>query len=440
MRTPGPFRLLLLAPALLAAACSSNPAVEPALTVGGWSWDPAVAGDRPLPVVWGADGAPQRLPLPPPGDCPSSGAVMALAANRGAPVAGGIATRCDAGEPTFRPVAWPDATTVQLLQLAPRTTQGTVVAMAAFDGKVYAAGAVGFTSPLPAVWVDGVLKTMEPLAFVPPGHDAALLTAIVPSTNFVVATGIAHVTGSSPPAFTGVGWVFDTEMRNFTYEPLPMPDGVDAMVGPALYLTIADDVTTVTTASVLSPSGAGKAVFWDDTSSFAPFGLDFSSGPFASPTSVALVAGTPYSSGLVRTPSATSSPLPAIWAFSTLDVLSTVDASTALGAGESLAIFNAMAFVAGETCQPHPVDRSMVTCPAAYWRNGARVDLGALAPAGGQVEVGAPLFGWWRIPGTPSTAPPDWPFPGGIPEILGSVRMAAAGSAVGRAVVAIQPR
>ncbi|HQR29315.1 MAG TPA: hypothetical protein PLL32_02825, partial [Anaeromyxobacteraceae bacterium] len=69
MRTPGPFGLLLLAPALLAAACSSNPPVEPALTVGGWSWDPAVAGDRPLPVVWGADGAPQRLPLPPPGDC-----------------------------------------------------------------------------------------------------------------------------------------------------------------------------------------------------------------------------------------------------------------------------------------------------------------------------------------------------------------------------------
>ncbi|HET8724550.1 MAG TPA: hypothetical protein VFM53_10150 [Anaeromyxobacteraceae bacterium] len=439
MRTSGPSRLLLLAPALLAAACSSNPAVEPALTVGGWSWDPAAAGDHPLPVVWGADGAPQRLPLPPPGDCPSSGSVMALAANGGKPIAGGIAARCDAGQPTFLPVAWPDATTVQPLQLAPRTTQGTVMAMAVFDGKIYAAGAVGFLSPQPAVWVDGVLRTIEPLAFIPPGHDAALITSIVPSTNFVVATGIAHVAGSAPPAFTGVGWVFDTELRNFTYDALPMPEGVDAEVGPALYLALAENDTTVATATVLSPSGAGKAVLWDDTTSFAPFGLDFTAGPFASPTSVVLVAGTPYSSGLVRQQTATSRPLPAIWAFTTMDVLSTVDATTALGAGEALAIFNGLAFVAGESCQPHPTDASMVTCPAAYWRNGSRFDLGPLAPAGGPVEVTAPLFGWWRVPGTPSTAPPDWPFPGGLPEILGSARMGAAGSAVGRSVVAIPP-
>ncbi len=193
MRTTGPFGLLLVAATvLLATACSSNPAVEPVLTVGGWSWDPAVAGDRPLPVLWGSDGTPRRLPLPPPGDCPSSGAVMTLVAKGTAPVAGGIAVRCDGGASTFVPVAWPDATTVQLLQLAPRTTQGTVTAMAAFEGRVYAAGAVGFLHPQPAVWVDGVLKTAEPLAFIPPGHDAALLTAIVPTANYVVATGIAH--------------------------------------------------------------------------------------------------------------------------------------------------------------------------------------------------------------------------------------------------------
>jgi hypothetical protein len=236
-----------------------------------------------------------------------------------------------------------------------------------------------------------------------------------------------------------VGWVFDTEMRNFTFDALPMPDGVDAVVGPALYLAVAETDTTFSTASVVSPSGATKAVFWDATTSLAPFGLDFSTGPFASPTAVALVGFIPYSSGLVRTQSMTSRPLPAIWALSTLDVLSTVDAATALGAGEALALFNASAFVAGESCQPHPASPSLVVCPAAYWANGGRVDLGALAPPGDPTPVATPTFGWWRVPGTPATSAPDWPFPGGIPEILRSAPMGAAGSAVGRAVVAIPP-
>ena len=441
MRTTGPFGFLLLvaAPALLATACSSNPAVEPVLTVGGWSWDPAVAGDRPLPVVWGSDGTPRRLPLPPPGDCPSSGAVMTLAVNGAAPVAGGIAMRCDGGASTFVPVAWPDATTVQPLPLAPRTTQGTVIAMAAFGGKVYAAGAVGFLSPQPAIWVDGMLAIMEPLAFVPPGHDAALLTAIFPSQNYVVATGIAHVAGSSPPAFTPVGWVFDTEMRNFTYDALPMPEGTGASVGPAVYLMVTLDEVAVTTAALAAPSGAEKAVVWQNTTPTTPFGSDFASGPFVSPTGLALVGFVPYSSGFVRTSAPTSRPQPAIWASSTLEVLSTLDASSPLGAGEGLALFNASSFVSGETCLPHPSRPSMVVCPAAYWANGTRVDLGALAPAGDPTPLAAPLSAWWRIPGTPNTAAPDWPFPGGMPEILRSATVGASGSAVGRAIVAVPP-
>jgi hypothetical protein len=181
-----------------------------------------------------------------------------------------------------------------------------------------------------------------------------------------------------------------------------------------------------------------KPVVWMNDLAMTYLGADLAAAPWASPTGLALVGLVPYSSGWVRTGSA-SQPQPAIWAGDILSVLSSADPSSPVGAGEAIAIHLSSAFVAGETCAADPADGTRKLSVPALWSNGQRTDLGTLAAPGSGPAVSGPIFGWWRLPGTPASSPPDWPYPGGTGEVLGPRPISAAGSGVARAVVAVPP-
>ena len=179
-------------------------------------------------------------------------------------------------------------------------------------------------------------------------------------------------------------------------------------------------------------------VWSDGTNSLPLLGLDFTVGPYGTPTGLWVVGGTPYVSGFVRSSGTGGLPTPAIWAGTIRQTLSTVDPSLGLGAAEALAILYEHAYVAGETYRPDPTSGSRLVSVPAWWDNGNRHDLAGLVPPGGGPVLSQPLFGWWRLPGTPSTAAPDWPYPGGFAEIDSGTRgVAAAGSGVAKVIATV---
>jgi hypothetical protein len=147
-----------------------------------------------------------------------------------------------------------------------------------------------------------------------------------------------------------------------------------------------------------------------------------------------------YTSGYFLPTAASGPPQPAIWVGAVLEFLSTADPSIPAGAGEAVATYTNLAYVAGETRGADLVNRGRNLSVPALWTNGARSDLGTLAAPSVSPVLPGPLFGWWRLPGTPDGSPPDWPYPGGTGAVWDSSGpISAAGSGVARAVVAVPP-
>lgn len=343
------------------------------------------------------------------------------------------------------PVAWPGRT-VQALPLPAGATQGTALAVASRLGPEriailhrYVGGATGTTSPLPTFWRDGVLAAWDRTALLPPDHDAGMVTSIAVTDQYVLAAGVVHRTGSSPPAYSGIVWLFDLTFAVSTWSFLPLPtEPGEASFGPWVSMVIEGD-TVWSAAAVQGAAGAPKPVVWKDDAPGLWFGLEFGAAPWASPTGLSMVELVPYSSGWVRPTSTGGPPQPAIWAGSILDILPAADPSNPIGAGEAIAIHLEGAYVSGESLAGDPSSPSRRLAVPAIWSNGARTDLGTLSAPGAGPAISGPLFGWWRLPGTPGTSPPDWPYPGGTGEVLGSLPVSAAGSGVARTVVAVPP-
>jgi hypothetical protein len=446
MSFPARHALPLLFGALLASGCSGNSPPAPLVAAAGWSFDPARAGDHPLPVIWWDSSTPELLPLLPGGDCAASGSVQAMvvpSANQ--PVLAGISATCSgAGQATMRPALWTrsasGAFAIQALGLPDRSTQGTALALDQQNGNVFVGGAVGVESPFPMVWKNGQPSLAISGTVLPAGYDSGIVTAIRAGENFVIAGGVVHRTGSSPPAYSAVLWILDPDFTAVVPELLPLPpDAASASSGPSVALEI--QLSTVVSAVSLSTApGLDKPVVYFDTTPTAPAGLDFTTAPFGVPTGLWSVGGTPYLSGFIRPAGSGGLPSPVLWGGTSMANLSTADPSLGLGAGEALAILYEHAYVAGETYATQATDPTRLLSVPAWWDNGNRQDLAGLAAPGTGPALSRPLFGWWRLPGTPMTAPPDWPYVGGFAEIgAGTARVSAAGSGVAKAIV-VTPR
>jgi hypothetical protein len=122
-----------------------------------------------------------------------------------------------------------------------------------------------------------------------------------------------------------------------------------------------------------------------------------------------------------------------IWTLADTLGLSTVEGASGVGAGEAIAIQAGWAFTSGETLLGGKTKVLAASVPA-LWTNEDRLDLEPLVPQGPGPTIQAPLWGWWRVPGTPPSLPPDWPYPGAFAEILASRLVGEAGSAVARTV------
>ncbi len=446
MRTPASL-LAPLSALLLASACTSgNSPAPPVLGVGGWAWDPSIAGGFPLPVLWWNGTTPTALPLPAGGDCPASGSVQAVAADlSGRPVAAGIAVACAGTTPVMTPVSW-YAGQVTALALPAGATQGTALAVVAQPGTNRSAipdqlvgGATGTVFPVPTVWKNGAVVASDPALLLPGGYDAGMVTSLVASDKFLVAGGVVHRAGSSPPAFAGVVWVFDLDFTASAGNFLPAPSGAPGG-GFAGQVTVALVGTTVWSAGgVSSGSAPAKPVIWLDDVPNPEFGSDWTVGPWGAPTAFALLGEVPYATGWVRTASPTAAPQPGIWVGDVLNVLPGAGAAIPRGAGEGVALYKEHAYVAGESLAPDPADRARVVSAPSLWTDGVRGDLQPLSPPGAGPAIVGPLLGWWRLPGTPDADPPDWPWPGASGEVLLGQPVSAAGSGVARAVVAIPP-
>jgi hypothetical protein len=421
MRIPArPIQVSLLIHALLASACTGNSPSPPLVAVAGWSWNPALAEDRSLPVIWWGSSTPKLLPLLPGGDCAASGSVQAMVIANGAPTMAGISAVCTGGTATMLP-------------------QGTALAVTSLDGNVFVGGAVGGSSPFPMVWKNGQVALVDRSTVLPAGHDSGIVTSIVASANFVVAAGVLHRTDSFPPAFSGVVWILDPDFTSVIAHLIPSPSGVTgASFGPSVSIVLEGTTTVWSTTALALGAGLDKPVAWADDVAFALSGLDFTTGPYGVPTGLLLVSSTPYVSGFVRPPGQGGLPAPAIWAGTIHQTLSTSDPAVGLGAAEALAILFEHAYVAGETYRTDPTDQARLLSVPAWWDNGSRHDLGGLVAPGGGPVLSRPLFGWWHVPGTPATAPPDWPYPGGFAEIDASPRgVAAAGSGVSKVIATV---
>lgn len=445
MRIPVPVLAALALVPLLAGACSGNDPQPPLVGAGGWSWSPDVAGANPLPVLWWGTTTPTALPLLDGGDCAASGSVQGLVAVSREPLAVGISVTCTGGVPAMLPVAWSRGG-VEALPLPPGASQGTALAVVTQTGRTriaipdrYVGGATGTTSPLPTLWKNGAVAASDPALLLPPGHDAGMVTSLAPTENYLLAAGVAHVTGSSPPAYTGLVWIFDLDFTASAGDLLPLPAGVGAVSSGAWVSLVLDGDFVWSASSIAGTSGDPKPVVWLDDSPEPSFGADFGVAPWASPTGLSIVGITPYTSGWVRTGSASGPPEPAIWAGAILSVLPSVDPSNPFGAGEAIAIYLENAYVAGESCTTDPANPARKLAVPALWSNGSRTDLGTLGAPGAGPAISGPIFGWWRIPGTPAGSPPDWPYPGGTGEVLGALPVSASGSGVARAVVALPP-
>lgn len=444
MRIPLPLVAVVLAATV--SACSGNPPPTPPLVgVGGWSWDPAGSGVNPVPVLWWGTTEPTRLPLLDGGDCTPSGSVQALTAFLGQPLAAGISVTCAGGVPTMRPVTWWNGA-VSALELPPGITQGTGLAVAAVarDERialpdVFVGGATGTSFPVPTLWKNGLAVLWSPDVVLPPGHDAGVITSLVATDKFLVAGAVAHVTDSSPPAYTGIVYLVDVDFTAATGDYLPLPQGFEeaSFTGGVSVVLVG---TTVFSAAAISIDGSpGKPVIWENDVPESHLGLDFGVAPWAVPTGLSMVDVVAYTSGYVLPATASGPPQPAIWADAALELLSTADPSIPVGAGEAVATYKDQAYVAGETCGADLVNRGRRLSVPALWTNGSRADLGTLAAPATSPAVPEPLFGWWRLPGTPATSSPDWPYPGGAGPVWGSGPISAAGSGVARVMVTVPP-
>jgi len=431
-------KVSLLIPVLLACACTGNSPAPPLVAVAGWSWNPAQAGDRPLPAIWWGSSTPRLLPLLPGGDCPASGSVQAMVIVSGSPTLAGISVLCTAGEATMLPAVW-TGDAVQALPLPAGTTQGTALAVTALDGNVFVGGAVGGSSPFPMVWKNGQVALVDRSTVLPAGHDSGIVTSIVASENFVVAAGVIHRTNSSPPAFSGVVWILDPDFTSVIGHLIPSPSGVTgASFGPSVAIVLEGTTTVWSTTALALGAGLDKPVAWTDDVAFALSGLDFATGPYGVPTGLWILGTTPYVSGFTRPPGSGGLPAPSIWAGTSQQTLSTSDPAVGLGAAEAIAILFEHAYVAGQTYRTDPTDQARLLSVPAWWDNGNRHDLGGLVAPGSGPVLSQPLFGWWRVPGTPSTATPDWPYPGGFAEIDAGTRgVAAAGSGVAKVIATV---
>jgi len=433
-----PIQVSLLVSLLLAGACTGNSPTPPLVAVAGWSWNPALADGRPLPVIWWGTSTPELLPLLPGGDCASSGSVQAMAIVNGAPTMAGISVVCTSGAPTMLPAIW-TGDAVQALPLPAGTTQGTALAVTAQGGDVFVGGAVGGSWPFPMVWKNGKVAVVNSSTVLPPGHDSGFVTSIEAGENFVAAGGVVHVTGSVPPAYSGVVWILDSDFTSVIAHLILLPSGVTfASFGPSVSIRILGTTLLSTTSLSVGP-GLDKPVVWSDDIPLALVNLDFTTPPYGVSTGLWMVAGTPYVSGFVRKSGPAGLPVPALWALTTQQTLSTADPSLGLGAAEALAILYEHAYVAGETYKADPTGQARLLSVPAWWDNGDRHDLGGLVPPGGGPVLSQPLFGWWRVPGTPATAVPDWPYPGGFAEIDAAPQgVAAAGSGVAKVIATVQ--
>jgi hypothetical protein len=445
MILPARHALYLFLGALLASACSGNSPPAPLVAAAGWSFDPARAGDHPLPVIWWDSSTPELLPLFPGGDCAASGSVQAMAISADKqPILAGISATCSGAEQaTMRPALWrrssSGAYAIQPLGLPDRSIQGTALAVVQQGDNVFVGGAVGVESPFPMVWKNRVPTLAISGTVLPAGYDSGIVTAIGAGENFVFAGGIVHLTGSSPPSYSAVVWILDPDFTTVIPELLPLPTGVaGASFGPSVAVEIL--LTSVLSAVSLSTGpGLDKPLVYTDSSPDAPAGLDFTTAPFGVPTGLRSVGLTPYLSGFIRR-SGSGGPSPVLWGGSSLLDLPTADPSLDLGAGEAIAILYEHAYVAGETYAAQAADPTRLLSIPAWWDNGTRHDLAGLVAPGSGPALTRPLFGWWRLPGTPMTAPPDWPYAGGFAEIgAAAARVSAAGSGVARAI-AVLPR
>jgi hypothetical protein len=465
MRIPALLVVPALAAALLASACSGNSPPAPLVVAAGWSWDPAVAEDRPLPVVWWGSSVPAPLPLL---DC-TTGSAQAIAiltdpvAHTSVIALAGFLDGCGGATASrMRPVVWTrnaagDFDTETLL-LPDRQRQGTALALDMRFGDdardVFVGGATGLAeAPFPMVWKNGVPAPAMSGAILgtvlPPGYDSGIVTSIVAGENFVAAGGIMHVDPGASPVppvspYQGVVWVLDPTLTVVIPVPIDQPPEVTSgSFGPSVSLTALAD-TVLVVAALSSGPGLDKPAVWSDLTAvnaltvLAPLGLDFTVGPYGAATGLSLVSGLPYLSGFVRPPASGGLPAPVIWGGVAQMNLSTADPALGLGAGEAIGILYEHAYVAGETYRTGTSTSgpALVSVPA-YWDNGNRHDLQGLVPAatGGPI-VSQPLYGWWRLPGTPLSDPPNWPYTGGFGEIAGGTRdVAAAGSGVAKTIL-----
>ena len=217
----------------------------------------------------------------------------------------------------MRPVTWIDGQ-VQALDLPAGRTQGT-----AFAVRV-PAGPDQDRDPRPVRrWShgDGVapphhleerrrgrLGSAGPVAARPRRGDGD--AASRRPTSSCSPRAVAHRTGSSPPAYSAVVWLFDLDFTASTWDFLPSPPGTGgAGVGGWVSMRL-DEVTDIwSSAAIVGSTGVSKPVVWINDVADPPFGVDFATAPWASPTGLALVGAVPYSSGWART--TTSSALPA---------------------------------------------------------------------------------------------------------------------------------
>lgn len=430
MRIPSPLLLALLA--LLLSACSGNDPTPPTVLQAGWAWNPAVAPNRPLPVLWRGQVTPETLPVLPGGDCAPSGSVQGMAVVNGMPLMAGISVLCSGGEPTMQPVAWSD-TSLQALPLPAGATQGVALAVAMQGDNVLVGGAAGTVSPLPAVWANGRLGSISGEQFLPPGADAGIVTSLLATDRFALAGGIVHMAGSSPPMYLTVLWVYDIEALALSGTYLAAPAGLDAGSATGTLSMVLDGDTVWSAGAFVDQVGMEKPAIWADDVGSATFGDTFASSPYGVPSGIAFSGFYPYVTGFVRIGGAGGAPQPAIWTVADTSTLSTVEGATGIGAGEAIAIQAGWAFTSGESLFGGKL-RVLAASVPALWTNGERLDLEALTAQAPGPTIQAPLWGWWRVPGTPATSAPDWPYPGAFAEILASRLTGEFGSAVARTV------
>jgi len=430
MRIPPALPLTVLA--LLLSACSGNNPTPPTVLQAGWAWNPAVAPDRPVPVIWRGQVTPEPLPVLPGGDCAPSGSVQGMAIANGRPWMAGISVLCAGNEPSMQPVAWND-TSLQALPLPAGATQGTALAVTMQGENVLVGGATGTLSPVPAVWANGRLGNLTGDQFLPPGADSGIVTSLLATERFAVAGGIVHMAGSSPPLFLAVIWVYDIEALALSGTYLDAPPGLDAGSANGNLSMVLDADTVWSAGAFAEQAGLEKPAIWIDDVGSATWGDDFASGPYGVATGIAFSGFYPYVTGFIRTGGAGSPPQPAVWTVSDSMTLPTIEGASGIGAGEAIAIQGGWAFTGGESLVGGAT-RVLAASVPALWTNAERLDLEPLSARGPGPTIQAPLWGWWRLPGTDATSAPDWPYPGAFAEVLASRLVGEAGSAVARTI------